>query len=357
MATAFWRNRRVLITGHTGFKGSWLCLWLERMGADVVGYALDPPTTPSLFESARVAELVESIRGDVRDTEHVTRVLREHDPDVIFHMAAQSMVRHSYEDPVESYSTNVVGTACVLQAVRNVPGRRAIVNVTTDKCYKNKEWLWGYRETDELGGRDPYSNSKACAELVTESFRESFFPRAEISRHGIGLATARAGNVIGGGDWTRDQLVPDAIRAFMAGKPVEIRQPSSTRPWQHVLDCLCGYVVLAEKLSGNAELGTGWNFGPQQADVKPVSWIVDSLVKVWGDGASWRNDKAHHPHEARMLRLDSTAASELLGWQPRLNLTTALDWTARWYKSRHEDGADARDLCVRQIADYERLGG
>jgi CDP-glucose 4,6-dehydratase len=354
--SAFWRNRRVLVTGHTGFKGSWLCLWLERMGANVVGYALDPPTTPSLFESGRIAASVQSIRGDVRDTEHLTRVLREQEPAIVFHMAAQSVVKRSYEDPVESYSTNVVGTACVFQAVRNVPGHRAIVNVTTDKCYKNREWIWGYRESDELGGRDPYSNSKACAELVTESFRESFFPRADIARHGVALATARAGNVIGGGDWTRDQLVPDAIRAFIARKPVEIRQPSSTRPWQHVLDCLSGYVLLAEKLSANgADFGTGWNFGPRRSDVKPVSWIVDSLVRVWGDGASWHHDRSHHPHEARMLRLDSTAASELLGWRPRLDLPTALDWTARWYKAHHA-GTDARELCERQIADYERLG-
>jgi CDP-glucose 4,6-dehydratase len=321
----------------------------------VVGYALDPPTKPSLFESARVADHIASIRGDVRSLPQLTSVIRDHEPDVIFHLAARSVVRESYDDPVETYSTNVVGTACLFQAVRAVPGRRAIVNVTTDKCYKNKEWIWGYRENDELGGRDPYSNSKACAELVTESFRESYFPRSEIARHGISLATARAGNVIGGGDWTRDQLVPDVIRAFMSRKPVEIRQPNSTRPWQHVTDCLSGYVLLAEKLSSNgAEFSTAWNFGPRQADVKPVSWIADFLVKAWGGDASWRVDGGKHPHEAHMLRLDNSNAIEVLGWQPKLNLTTALDWTARWYKS-NQAGDSARDLCLRQIKDYEGI--
>jgi CDP-glucose 4,6-dehydratase len=270
-------------------------------------------------------------------------------------MAAKSVVRESYDDPVETYSTNVVGTACVFQAVRNVPGRRAIVNVTTDKVYKNNEWIWGYRETDELGGRDPYSNSKACAELVTEAFRESYFPRSELARHGVAVATARAGNVIGGGDWTRDQLIPDVIRAFLAKKPVEIRQPGSTRPWQHVLDCLSGYLLLAEKVHADgAEIATAWNFGPRQSDIKPVSFIVESLVKAWGGDASWRVDTGKHPHEARMLRLDNSNATELLGWQPHLDLPTALDWTVQWYKGLHA-GAAARDLCLRQIGDYQNL--
>lgn len=353
MNPAFWSNRSVLVTGHTGFKGSWLCLWLERLGARVTGYALEPPTKPSLFETARVAENIVSIRGDVRDVAQLTQAIRDHEPEVIFHLAAQSVVRASYDDPVETYSTNVIGTACLFQAVRTVPGRRAIVNVTTDKCYRNKEWIWGYRENDELGGRDPYSNSKACAELVTESFRESFFPTAELVRHGVCLASARAGNVIGGGDWTRDQLIPDIVRAFTSGRPVEIRQPGSTRPWQHVLDCVGGYVLLAEKLAtGGAEFCTAWNFGPRQDDVKPVSWLADALVAAWGGSASWRVDGRAHPHEARMLRLDSSNALEVLGWRPKLDVARALDWTARWYKSHHA-GGDARELCVRQIADYE----
>jgi CDP-glucose 4,6-dehydratase len=355
MSPSFWSKRRVLITGHTGFKGSWLCLWLERLGALVVGYALDPPTEPSLFQSARVADRITSIRGDVRDLPHLTRVIREHDPKVVLHLAAQSVVRESYAEPLETYSTNVLGTASLFQAVRAVPGRRTLVNVTTDKCYKNREWIWGYRETDELGGRDPYSSSKACAELVTEAFRESYFPAAEIARHGIALASARAGNVIGGGDWTRDQLIPDIVRAFTAGQPAKIRQPKATRPWQHVLDCLAGYVLLAERLAAaGAPFCTAWNFGPRPSDVKPVSFIADFLVKAWGGTAAWKLDEGDHPHEANTLRLDSTRATDALGWQPRLALPQALEWTAEWYKSRLA-GADARDLCLRQIAAYERL--
>jgi len=357
MDRGFWSNRRVLITGHTGFKGSWLCLWLARVGAKVVGYSLAPPTTPSLYESACVGDHISAIHGDVRDVGALTSAVRAHDPEVIFHLAAQSIVRESYEDPIETYSTNVVGTATLFQALRATPGRRTVVNVTTDKCYKNKEWIWGYRESDELGGRDPYSSSKACAELVTDAFRESFFPRDEIARHGVCVATARAGNVIGGGDWTNDQLVPDIIRAFTARRPVEIRQPRSTRPWQHVLDCLSGYVLLAEKLAADgAQFSAAWNFGPRDGDVRPVSWIVEYLVAAWGDGASWRVDTKAHPHEARMLRLDSSNAVERLGWQPRLDLTRALDWTARWYKSRHA-GADAAGLCLEQIAEYEKTTG
>ena len=355
MSPGFWSNRRVLITGHTGFKGSWLCLWLQRLGAKVVGYALDPPTAPSLFEAARVADGIVSIRGDVRELEQLTRTIRDHDPEVLFHLAAQSVVRESYADPLETYSTNVIGTACLFEAVRKVAGRRSIVNVTTDKCYKNKEWIWGYRETDELGGRDPYSNSKACAELVTEAFRESYYPAAELGAHGISIATARAGNVIGGGDWTSDQLIPDIVRAFIAGKPVKIRQPKATRPWQHVLDCLAGYVSLAERLSSDdPQFCTAWNFGPRQSDVRPVSWIADSLVKSWGGAAAWKLDDGAHPHEAGMLRLDSTRATDVLGWQPKLALPRALDWTVEWYKASHA-GANARDLCLRQIEAYERL--
>ena len=356
MNSAFWSGRKVLVTGHTGFKGSWLCMWLDRLGAEVVGYALDPPTQPSLFMTASVESCLHtSARGDVRDLERLSGLIRSQEPDVIFHLAAQSVVRSSYDDPLETYSTNVLGTATLFQAIRGAGRGLSVVNITTDKVYRNHEWIWGYRENDELGGRDPYSNSKACAELVTESFRESYFPPAALAQHGVGLASARAGNVIGGGDWTRDQLIPDIIRAFTAARPVPIRQPNSTRPWQHVLDCLSGYILLAEKLSTDgATYSTAWNFGPKPSDVKAVSWIADFLVKAWGGGASWHVDAGAHPHEARMLRLDSSNATEVLGWTPRLDLPRALDWTAKWYKSINAGGS-ARELCLQQIREYEAI--
>ncbi len=355
MNSDFWSGRKVLVTGHTGFKGSWLCLWLHRAGAKVVGYALDPPTTPSLFVAAEVANRAESIRGDIRNVGELTDVIRRHSPEVVLHLAAQSVVRASYDDPIETYSTNVVGTASVFQAIRNVPGPRTIVNVTTDKVYRNHEWVWGYRENDELGGHDPYSNSKACAELVAQSFRDSFFPAAKLGEHGVGIASARAGNVIGGGDWTANQLIPDIMRAFGAHKPVMIRQPGSVRPWQHVLDCLSGYILLAERLHGAArEVSGEWNFGPDLADARPVSWLVDVLVKTWGGDAAWKLDGGNHPHEAQLLRLDSSKAAKTLGWRPRLDLANALTWTADWYKA-HFAGAHAEALFLEHIDRYNRL--
>lgn len=348
----FWRGKKVMVTGHTGFKGSWLCLWLQHLGAEVTGYALDPPTEPSLFEQADVGGVIRSVHGDIRDLEHLQKVTADFSPGIIFHLAAQSVVKESYVDPVETYSTNVVGTACLFQALRSIPGPRTVVNVTTDKCYKNREWIWGYRETDELGGHDPYSNSKACAELVTQSFRDSFFPVAEYSRHQTGIATARAGNVIGGGDWTANQLVPDIIRAIQAGNPVKIRQPDSTRPWQHVLDCLGGYLLLAQQLNGNGpQFSEAWNFGPELADTKPVSWIAERTTSVWGDGARWIIDPGKHAYESMMLRLDNSKATEVLGWEPGLRLAKALDWTVHWYKS-YLDGHSARELCLQQIEEF-----
>lgn len=355
MDSGFWEDRKVLITGHTGFKGSWLCLWLEKLGANVVGYALDPPTTPNLFELAEITQRVESLHGDVRDSNRLSTVVRDYAPQVIFHLAAQSVVRDAYSDPIETYSTNVLGAACLFQAARRASGRLTIVNVTTDKCYKNREWLWGYRENDELGGHDPYSSSKACAELVTQSFRDSFFPLSELDRHGTAVATARAGNVIGGGDWTHDQLIPDIVRAFDAGEPVLIRRPDAIRPWQHVMDCLSGYVLLAEKLTSNPrEFSGGWNFGPALGDTRPVAWIADYLAGAWGNDAAWRLDRSAHPHESGTLRLDSSKAAQILGWRPRLTLPRALDWTAEWYKE-HGAGANARELCLQQIEQYMRL--
>ena len=354
MDREFWSRRRVLVTGHTGFKGSWLCLLLNKLGAEVVGYALDPPTEPSLFRLARVDEDILSVHGDIRDLGHLSTVIRDHAPEVIFHLAAQSVVRHSYADPLETYSTNVLGTAAVFEAVRALPDPRILVNVTTDKCYKNREWIWGYRESDELGGHDPYSNSKACAELLTQSYRDSFFAPAEFAHHKTRIATARAGNVIGGGDWTADQLIPDIVRAFSAGKPVLIRQPDSVRPWQHVLDCLSGYVLLAEKLGRNETELPAWNFGPPFTDTKTVSSIAGFLAKAWGNGAEWQLDKSTHAHESRMLRLDSSRANEVLGWKPKLRLTEALTWTVEWYKN-HYAGSPARELCLDQIDGYLRL--
>jgi CDP-glucose 4,6-dehydratase len=357
MNPGFWAGRKVLVTGHTGFKGAWLCLSLQRAGAKVVGYALAPPTQPNLFEAAEVAELVESIRGDVRDLAQLTDVIRREAPEIVFHFAAQSVVRASYDDPIETYSTNVVGTATVFQAIRNVAGSRTVVNVTTDKVYRNHEWVWGYRENDELGGHDPYSNSKACAELVTQAFRDSFFPTAKLEQHGVAIAAARAGNVIGGGDWTADQLIPDVVRAFSAHEPVLIRQPKSVRPWQHVLDCLSGYVLLAERLHATPrDVSGAWNFGPELADARPVSWLVDALVQHWGGSASWKLDAGAHPHEAQLLRLDCSKAGKTLGWRPRLALADALSWTADWYKS-HLAGRAARSLCLDQIDRYAGLGG
>src|SRR5450432_3428540 len=306
---SFWKGRRVFLTGHTGFKGSWLSLWLEALGAQVTGYALDPPTQPNLFEQAGVANSLHSIRGDIRDFSRLQNVMAECRPDVVLHLAAQSVVRRGYDNPIENYSSNVMGTVHVLEAVRQLKQPCAVVNVTSDKCYENREWVWGYRENEPMGGRDPYSNSKGCAELVASSFRDSFFPAASFDRHGIALACARAGNAIGGGDWTRNQLIPDLMKAFLAGEPCLIRNPAAIRPWQFLLEPLRGYLALAERLAENPErFGSGWNFGPAEGDAQPVSEIADELVRLWGDGASWVRDRDVHPHESHWLKLDASKA-------------------------------------------------
>jgi CDP-glucose 4,6-dehydratase len=280
---SFWKKRRVFLTGHTGFKGSWLSLWLNALGTEVTGYALDPPTQPSLFEQAGVASIVRSIKGDIRDFESLKIALAACSPEVVIHMAAQSVVRRGYEDPIETYSSNVMGTVHLLEAVRQLKLRCVVVNVTSDKCYANQEWIWGYRETEPMGGRDPYSSSKGCAELVTTAYQDSYFPVANFGQHGVALASARAGNAIGGGDWTSDQLVPDLMRAFLAGKPCPIRNPSAHRPWQFVLEPLRGYLMLAEKLAeGATQFASSWNFGPVESDATPVSWIADELMRTWG---------------------------------------------------------------------------
>ena len=353
VSQTFWQGKRVLITGHTGFKGGWLCLWLQSMGANVVGYALKPPTNPSLFEVAKVGQGMTSIIGDIRDLPHLQKVFAEHQPEIVIHMAAQPLVRYSYLEPVETYSTNVMGTVHLLEAVRHTASVKAVVNVTSDKCYENREWAWGYRENEAMGGHDPYSNSKGCAELVTAAYRNSYFPSEKYQEHGVAIASGRAGNVIGGGDWAEDRLIPDMMRAIISNQPVSIRNPDSIRPWQHVLEPLSGYLLLAQKLyeEGSA-FGEGWNFGPNDDDAKPVQWILDNLTKTWGDGASWKLDGGDHPHEAHYLKLDCSKAKMRLNWQPRWSLDKAIDQICVWHKA-HLAGADIRAMCLQQINQYE----
>jgi CDP-glucose 4,6-dehydratase len=352
---SFWKGRRVFLTGHTGFKGSWLALWLHSLGAQVAGYALDPPTQPNLFEQARVADHVHTIRGDIRDFAQLKAEIDKCRPEVILHLAAQSVVKRGYDDPIETYSSNVMGTVHLFEAVRQLKRPVVIVNVTSDKCYENREWLWGYRESEPMGGRDPYSNSKGCAELVTSSYRESFFPPEEIKIHGVALGSARAGNAIGGGDWTSNQLIPDLVRAFLSSQPCLIRNPLGIRPWQFVLEPLRGYLMLAEHLSGNGfEFASGWNFAPSDDDAKPVSWIADEMVRLWGDRAQWTRDAAVHPHEAHFLKLDASRSKAELGWRPLLPLAQALTWIVEWYRTCQSKG-DLHQFTLMQIERYQDL--
>lgn len=325
----FWKGKKVFLTGHTGFKGSWLSLWLQSLGVEIKGFALEPPTTPSMFEQANVAQGMESEIGDVRDLAAVTGSMTAFNPDILIHMAAQPLVRFSYREPVETYATNVMGTVHVLEAARQCRNLRAIVNVTTDKCYENREWVWGYRENEPMGGHDPYSNSKGCSELVTAAYQKSFFNTSSRAS----LASARAGNVIGGGDWAEDRLIPDIIRAFEKQQPVIIRNPLATRPWQHVLEPLSGYLILAEKLyMEGTSYAEGWNFGPRDEDVKSVEWILTRMVQKWGGGASWKLDSNPQYHEAQLLRLDIRKAAAYLNWHPRWSLVQALDSIIDWHQ-------------------------
>ncbi len=350
---AFWKGKRVLITGHTGFKGAWLSLWLQDLGASPVGYALDPPTKPNLFEAADVARGMVSIKGDVRDLEAVRHAINQHQPEIVIHMAAQSLVRQSYEQPVETIATNVLGTVNVLEALRGQQAVRVIINVTSDKCYDNKERPEGYREDEPLGGHDPYSSSKACAEIVTAAYRASFFNPAEHAKHGVALASARAGNVIGGGDWAKDRLIPDIIGAFLESHPAIIRNPQAIRPWQHVLEPLSGYLMLAECLWNEGPgFAEGWNFGPNDEDAKPVERIVNRLASIWGNGVTWSIDGGSHPHEASCLKLDSSKARSKLHWHPRWNLETSLQHIVDWYVA-YQHGDNMRDLTINQIAQYQ----
>lgn len=348
----FWKDKNVLLTGHTGFKGSWLSLWLQRMGANLTGLALDPPTQPSLFETAQVAKGMTSEIGDIRDRAFVNDVFKRCQPEIVIHMAAQSLVLHSYDFPVETYETNVMGTVHILEACRQSDSVRAAVMVTSDKCYENKEWFWGYRENERMGGHDPYSNSKGCSELVTSAYRQSYFHG---SSNKTGIASVRAGNVIGGGDWAADRLIPDFMKSILQGKPVVIRSPKSIRPWQHVLEPLSGYLTLAEKLwHDRTGFDEGWNFGPYESDAKEVQWIVKCIAELWGKGAEWRLDDKQHPHEANYLKLDCTKARTLLGWQPRLGLSTTLEWIVQWYQHFRDD-SDMREVTLQEIARYEKL--
>lgn len=349
-----WRGRRVFLTGHTGFKGSWLALWLARRGAQIRGYALDPPTKPNIFTAASVATVLDDIRGDIGDCAKLESSMTEFRPEVVFHLAAQPIVRRSYAQPLLTYSTNVMGTAHVLEAVRKTSSVRAVVCISSDKCYQNQEWSWSYRETDLLGGFDPYSSSKACAEMVCATYRDSFFPLNRLHEHHVALATARAGNVIGGGDWSDDRLIPDLIRGFQVGQPVLIRRPTSVRPWQHVLDPLHAYMLLAEKLLEAPSLySSSFNIGPNDEDLWSVERIATKLVTMWGEGAVWIRDSEPGVHESHSLKLDSSRARSKLDWQPRLRIESALEWTMDWYRKwqRH---ADMKQETLTQIARFER---
>ena len=355
MNSSFWNGKKIFVTGHTGFKGSWLCLWLNHLGSQVTGYALQAPTRPSLFEVAQVEKGMTSIIGDVRDGNLLANAMRQAAPDIVIHMASQPLVRRSYIDPVETYSTNVIGTVNLLEAVRQMSSVRAVINVTTDKCYENKEWVWSYRENEPMGGFDPYSSSKGCAELVTLAYRNSYFNTSKHGEHKVALATARAGNVIGGGDWAEDRLIPDILRAIEDGRPVNIRNPNAIRPWQHVLEPLSGYLTLSENLFNNGPaFAEAFNFGPAEEDAMSVKWIVEQLTQRWGDGASWHFDGGPHPHEAHYLKLDCSKARSRLGWAPRWNLSQALQSIINWQKSYklHQSSQEMRDLCLQQIRDY-----
>ena len=345
---SFWKDKKVFLTGHTGFKGSWLSLWLQNMGALVKGYSLEVNTNPALFIEANVARGMDSEIGDIRDLEQITKSMVGFSPDILIHMAAQPLVRLSYQEPVDTYTTNVIGTINVLEAARKCQNLKAIISVTTDKCYENKEWEWGYRENEAMGGYDPYSSSKGCAELVTSAYRRSFFS----STGTASLASARAGNVIGGGDWAKDRLIPDILRAFEKSEPVVIRNPLSTRPWQHVLEPLSGYLVLAQELFLNGDkFAEGWNFGPKDEDCRPVSWVLDEMVTHWGNNASWSLDKNNNPHEAGFLKLDCSKALNRLRWSPKWSLKLTLKSIVDWHQL-YINGGDLKKQCLKEINDY-----
>ena len=349
---AFWRDKRVFMTGHTGFKGSWLSLWLHAMGAKVTGYSLVPPTEPNLFHLCNLEQLLHSVIADVRDADQLRDAMQQADPEIVIHMAAQPLVRASYQIPVETYATNVMGTVNLLEAVRVCPSVQAVINVTTDKCYENREWHWGYRENEALGGYDPYSSSKGCSELVTAAYRNSFFHPKEHVKHGVGLASARAGNVIGGGDWATDRLIPDSVQALTLGEPIMIRSPHAIRPWQFVLEPLSGYLLLAQRLvEEGAGFAEAWNFGPLEADAQPVAAIVQRMCARWGEKATYIIDDQQHPHEAAYLKLDCSKAHAKLQWYPKWSLNRTLDAIVAWAKA-HQNGENMQTFCHEQIQAY-----
>jgi CDP-glucose 4,6-dehydratase len=356
----FWRGKNVLVTGHTGFKGSWLSLWLIKLGANVTGYALKPPSSYNLFEEAKIAELIHSVEGDIRDYDLLSSVIKQTSPEIIIHLAAQPLVRHSYSNTIETYSTNVMGVVNLLEVVRKIQSVKSIINVTTDKCYQNNEWIWGYRETDHMGGHDPYSSSKACSELVTSAFRDSFYGASDGIRK-VGLATARAGNVIGGGDWALDRLVPDVLSAFEHGHYPKVRNPTSIRPWQHVLEPIRGYLMLAQKnYEFPDEYAEAWNFGPEDSDSKTVEYVVQALADFWGSPLAQYSleDIRDKPktvlHEAKNLSLDISKARARLNWSPLINLDEAIRLTMEWHKAR-SNGKIVRDITLDQIEQYQKL--
>ena len=352
MLADFFRNKRVFITGHTGFKGSWLCLWLHGLGAEITGFALEPPTSPSLFVDGDIAGLITSVHGDVRDLSSFTAAMQEARPEIVIHMAAQPLVRDSYRLPVETYEINAMGTVNLFEAVRAVGTVRSLINITTDKVYENREWVWGYRENEPLGGYDPYSSSKACSELITSAYRNSFFHPDDYHNHGVAIASARAGNVIGGGDWARDRLVPDCLRALLGDEALVLRNPGAIRPWQHVLEPLAGYLLLARKLYQHGpEFGGAWNFGPPPADAKDVGWIAKALIEMWGEEGRMQIDDTPQPHEAGVLKLDCAKANDILGWSPVWSLRQALAMIVDWHKA-YQDKVDMRRVCLEQIETY-----
>jgi CDP-glucose 4,6-dehydratase len=348
----FWQGRRVVVTGHTGFKGGWLTLWLRQLGAEVTGFALEPATGPSLFKAAKVEQGIRSIIGDIRNFEVFSSALRQAEPEIVFHLAAQPLVLRSYEDPIGTYATNVMGTVNLLAALRDLPTCRSALIITTDKCYENREWHYPYRETDVLGGYDPYSSSKACAELAVQAFRRSYFSSGA---RAMCIGTARAGNVIGGGDWAKDRLMVDAVIALAAGLEVPVRNPAAERPWQHVLEPVFGYLKWAEmSFSGNPLFASEWNFGPPPSSVMPVASLMDRVCGLWGDDATWRVAATPRPHEAGLLRLDPSKAERGLGWRGRLSIDEALDWSIAWYRAFYR-GHEMQEMSLCQIAAYDRV--
>jgi len=350
--TEFWKGKKVLITGHTGFKGGWLSLWLQHLGAELIGISLAPPTTPNFYEQVKIAAGMISLRGDIRDGEAIKQIFQAHQPEIVFHLAAQPLVRYSYRKPVETFETNVMGTLHVLEAIRHVGSVRAALMVSTDKCYKNNEWEWGYRENEPMGGDDPYSSSKAAAELLIASYRKSYYPISKTKTTYTAIASVRAGNVIGGGDWAEDRLIPDILRALSCSEQIFIRNPNSIRPWQHVLEPLVGYIKLAEHLTTTGgQFAQAWNFGPLEDDVKPVKWIVQKMVDLWGEGASWKHVADSQLHEAILLTLDCSKAHANLNWWPTWRLNKALKMVVDWQRTANS-GEDIRSLSFEQIDNY-----